>query len=124
MGGPCYYSGSINIAKNEDWIVPFQYGTDNGSGGLNPIDLTGSTIKMEIRKRETDREVQISVYSPANGITISDPVNGLFTILLDRPRLSQLQAGDYTSDIVRLMTNGWQERLWAGDVTVVEGTTR
>jgi hypothetical protein len=28
------------------------------------------------------------------------------------------------SDIVRLMPNGWQERLWEGTATVVEGTTR
>jgi hypothetical protein len=124
MAGPAYYTGSINISKNEDWIVPFVYSMDDGTGHLTPIDLTGSVIKMEIRKQEADNSVMVSIYSPDNGITINDAVNGEFTILIDRPRSSQLKAGDYVSDIVRLMTNGWQERLWEGAVTVVEGTTR
>jgi hypothetical protein len=33
-------------------------------------------------------------------------------------------AGTYVTDLVRLMPNGSQERLFEGTATVVEGTTR
>jgi hypothetical protein len=125
MAGPAYYTGTMNIAMNDDWIVPFLYASLNSDGvTTTPIDLTGSTLKMEIRTSESDHNVAVSVFSPDNGILITDAPGGAFTVTLDRNRLSQLQPGSYVSDIVRLMPNGWQERLWEGTATVVEGTTR
>ena len=124
MGGPAYYSGTMNISKNEDWVVAFIYSIANADGSLTPIDLTGSTIKIEIRKREEDHEASVSVYSPDGGITITDAANGKFTVLMDRYKLVRLAPGEYVSDIVRLMPNGLQERLWEGVAEVVEGTTR
>lgn len=123
MSGPAFYTGVINIAKNEDWIVPFVYGTPI-SGGVDPIDLTGSTIKLEIRKLETDREALVSLSSPSGGITIDDAVNGEFTVRLTRDRMNHLFAGTFVSDLVRTTPLGNQERLWEGTATVVEGTTR
>jgi hypothetical protein len=114
----------MNIAKNEDWVVPFIYTTDNGDGTFTPIDLTGSTIMMEVRRQETDNEVLVSVWSPSNGIVINDAVNGAFTVIIGRDSLVQVMPGEYVSDIVREMTNGFQERLWEGTATVVQGTTR
>jgi hypothetical protein len=110
----------MNIAKNYDWVVSFKY-TDAAS---NPINLTGSTIKMEIRNLETDHTAVVSVYSPNNGIAIPTPTNGQFEIFITRDELARLSAGDYVADMVRLMPSGLQERIWEGTVTVVEGTTR
>ena len=124
MPGPAYYTGTMSIAMNEDWIVPFLYTIDNGDGTFSPIDLTGSVISLEIRAQESDHEVWISVYSPSNGIVINDAVNGAFTIIIPRKSLAQMQPGDYVSDMVREMTNGFVERLWEGTVSVVQGTTR
>lgn len=115
----------MNIAKNEDWIVPFLYDTIGQDGVTrSPIDLTGSLLKLEIRILETDHEALVSVFSPDHGIFITDASNGLFTILIDRAHLMHLAAGDYFVDLVRLMPNGYQERMWEGTATVVEGTTR
>jgi hypothetical protein len=125
MAGPAYYSGVMNIALNEDWIVPFLYQMVDSTGTVfTPIDLTGSTLKMEIRIQETDHEALVSVFSPANGITITNATGGQFTILIDRPHLTHLAAGQYYVDLVRLMTNGYQERMWEGQANVVQGTTR
>jgi len=125
MAGPAYYSGAINIAKNEDWIVPFAYGSvDETGSNFTPIDLTGSTIMMEFRKREGDHEAIVSLASPNNGVIITDAVGGTFTILIARGRLWRMAPGDYVTDIVRLAPNGYQERLWEGIASVVEGTTR
>jgi hypothetical protein len=91
---------------------------------FTPIDLTNSLLKLEIRMQETDNEALVSVFSPDAGITINDAVNGLFTILINRAHLTHLVAGLYFVDLVRLMPNGYQERMWEGEATVVEGTTR
>jgi len=126
MAGPAYYSGTMNIAKNADWVVPFVYGTLASDGvTINPIDLTGSTLMMEIRHQESDHEVVLSLASPDQGIFISDATGGAFTILITREQLAQFAPGAYVADLVRLMTNGYVERILDLDVvTVVEGKTR
>jgi hypothetical protein len=125
MAGPAYYDGTMNIAKNEDWIVPFIYGSYAADGvTVVPIDLTNSTLKMEIRIMETDNTALVSVFSPDNGIVINDAAGGAFTIVIDRSKLARLVAGTYFADLVRLMSNGYQERLIDAQATVVEGTTR
>lgn len=127
MAGPTYFEATINIAKNEDWIVPFLYGYYDADGvTVLPIDLTGSVIKMEIRINETDHEALVSVFTPNDGIVFDgDPSNGRFIITLRRENLVRLtSAGIYVTDLVRLMPNGYQERIFEGTATVVEGTTR
>lgn len=125
MAGPAYYDGTMNIAKNDDWIVPFQYGSFAADGvTINPIDLTGSVLKLEIRIAETDHEALVSVFSPDNGIVINDAVNGYFTVVINRAHMVYLSAGTYFADLVRLLPNGFQERIIDMQATVVEGTTR
>jgi Flp pilus assembly protein TadG len=125
MAGPSYYSGQMNIALNEDWVVPFVYQSVDSTGTIyTPVDLTGSTLKLEIRIQETDHEALVSVFSPNNGIIITNATQGQFTVLIDRPHLVHLAAGQYFSDLVRLTPGGYQERLWEGVAVVVQGTTR
>ena len=125
MAGPAYYSGQMNIAKNEDWIVPFLYQSVDSTGTVyTPIDLTGSTLKLEIRNQETDHEALVSVYSPDGGIILTSATGGQFTIAILRDEMTHLVAGQYYTDLVRLMPTGYQERMWEGVAVVVEGTTR
>jgi hypothetical protein len=125
MAGPSYYSGQMNIAKNEDWIVPFLYqGVDSTGTIITPIDLTGSVLKLALRRQETDHEAVILVYSPDGGIEFSNPTQGQFQIVITRKLLLDVGAGSYFVDLVRLMPNGYQERVWEGVAIVVEGTTR
>jgi hypothetical protein len=125
MAGPAYYEATMNISLNEDWIVPFVYGTYAADGvTVIGIDLTGSTLKMEIREQESDNEAIVSVSSPSNGITITNMTGGAFTITLARGILWRLAPGSYVVDLVRLMANGYQERLIDATATVVQGTSR
>jgi len=125
MAGPAYYSGTMNIAKNADWVVPFVYGTLASDGvTINPIDLTGSTIKMEIKADELEHEGIVYCYSPDGGIYINDdPTTGSFWIVVLRTQSIRLAPGGYVADIVRTMPSGYQERLWEGTCVVVDGTT-
>jgi len=126
MAGPTYFEAAINIAKNEDWIVPFQYGYYDTDGvTVLPIDLTDSVLKMEIRIQDTDHEALVSVSTPNRGIVFDgDPINGRFIITLTRANLIRLATGTYVTDLVRLMSQGYQERIFEGTAQVVEGTTR
>ncbi len=132
MPGPAYYTGEVNIAKNEDWAVPFVYSTVGTDGvTLTPIDLTGSVLKFEIRKQETDFEATVASFSSDNnldgvpdGIYITDAPNGVFAIVITRAQSARLTPGDYVCDLVRLMPSGYQERMWEGTASVVQGTTR
>jgi hypothetical protein len=127
MAGPTYYEAIVNIALNEDWVVPFVYGTYAADGvTVLPFDLTGSTLKMEIRELEADPEAIVSVWSPHDGIEFynNDPTTGKFFIAVTRDKLWRLYPGSFFIDCVRLMPTGYQERLWEGSATVVTGTTR
>ena len=111
MPGPAYYSAVINIAQNEDWIVPFIYSAVDSGGVSTPIDLTGSTLLLEIRVRESDVGVLLSLSSPDDGIVITDAVNGAFTITMDRDDLMQQpSAGELC------------ERSFAADAKRLSGT--
>jgi hypothetical protein len=117
----------MSIALNEDWVVSFIYQYVDVNGNVTgPVDLTGSTIKMELRVAETDQQAIVSVYSPDGGIFIGTPATaGSFWIAMDRANhLFRLFPGTFFVDLVRLMPSGYQERIWEGLATVVEGTTR
>lgn len=128
MAGPAYYAATVAIAMNEDWIVPFVFGSVAEDGvTFTPIDLTDSILKMEIRKHETDAHVFVSVTNdpPGGGITITDAANGAFTVAIMRDRLTQLVPDEtYVTDMVRELPTGVHERLFEGTATVSKGTTR
>jgi hypothetical protein len=90
MAGPAYFSGGMNIAKNWDWVFAFIL-QDTAEV---PVDLTGSVLKMMIRKRESDHQVYVSVTSEDNTIEITDAVSGAFTIIIRRDQLAHLIPGD------------------------------
>ena len=94
MAGPAYYGITMNISQNDDWVVPFIYQSQDASGNVAPIDLTGSTLKLEMRINESDHEAVVECHSPDGGIWITDAVNGCFTIAIDREtRLWRLNGG-------------------------------
>ena len=125
MPGPAYYGAIVNIAKNEDWIVPFVYAAVASDGVTTaPIDLTGSTLSLQLRKREADHIALVNVTTPNAGIVITSAPLGAFTITIVRALLVNIAPGDYVVDLVRGMPNGYQERIFEGTATIVEGTTR
>jgi hypothetical protein len=123
MAGPAYYHAVVNIALNEDWVVQYQYATPTTDTFVG-IDLTGSKLKLEIRKQQADHEAIVSCFSPDDGIVFTDIAHGAFTITISREKTWRLSPGSYFVDFVRLMPNGLQERIWEGSATVEQGTTR
>ena len=105
--------------------MPFVYGTTDSGGVFTPLDLTGSTLKLEIRQQESDREALVWVdSSDVGGIFISNAAQGQFTITMTRAALAHLSAGNFVTDLVRVQPSGMIERMFEGTANVVEGTTR
>lgn len=128
MGGPSYFTGQMSVAKNEDWRVKYKYQVDYTVSGeptnIQDFDLTGYSIRLQIRKTEADNTAVVTVSTDDGTIIITDPAGGEFQIIIPRDRLRRLHAGDYVSDLVTIDTDGYIDRLWEGKCTVVEGTTR
>lgn len=119
MSGPSFTSGTINVSQNADWVVNFVYTIDG-----NPIDLTGSTLNMQVRKREEENSVMIDLYSPLNGIAVTDALSGEFTITIKRDITRRIAPDQYVTDITRLRPDGLVERLFEGVANINLGTTR
>lgn len=105
----------------------------NGSGFAafttvgNPINLTGSTMTMEIRATASSVQALVTVGSaaPNTGITITNAALGQFQIVLPKAQLASLTPGaSYVHDLVRLRTDGYTEQMWTGTITVIGGVTR
>jgi hypothetical protein len=119
MAGPAFSTGTINVSQNADWLVHFLLTSDG-----NPIDLTGSTINMQIRKREGENSVMVDLSSPENGIAVTEPLLGEFTITIKRDITRRIPPDEYVTDITRLRPDGLVERLFEGVANINLGTTR
>lgn len=64
---------------------------ENGS----PIDLTGASIRMMLKLTPQD-DAALTVFTPSDGLTITDAVNGIFQF--DEQVIS-VDAGEYFYDI-------------------------
>jgi hypothetical protein len=126
MAGPAYATGTILIAKNEDWQSTLQYMNVDPVDGttIGPIDLTASRIAMQIRQAEEQHTALVTISTDDNSVALDDPVNGIFTLHIDEGRSALLPEGEFVADLIRTRTDGLDERLWEGIVTVNDGTTR
>jgi hypothetical protein len=124
MAGPAYATGAILIAKNEAWITTLRYVNVLNNPDGDPVDLTGSRLCMQIRASEAEHSALVQASTDDQSIVINDAANGLFTIILDEARTALLPEGSLVADLIRTRSDGYDERLWEGTVTVNEGTTR
>lgn len=127
MSGPSWFSGTMNLAKNEDWKVALTYTIDYTVSGdpvnIQPLDLTGSQFLLQIRKTEEDASAIVSI-SNGDGIVITNAAAGEFELTITTTRAQRLHPGDYVADLLRTDSNGFVERVWEGACIVVEGTSR
>lgn len=110
---------NITVENDADFYRQFLYQYTDGS----PIDLTGNTMKMGIRKRAEDVVEEMLLTTENGGLAITDAPNGAFTVRITQPQLGQLALGDYEHSLIR-MTNGMFLRVWTGMLTNNAGPSR
>jgi hypothetical protein len=110
----------IVVANDADFNRQFQYvqASDNA-----PINITGAAMEMMLRANAADATAYLRLGTDTGEITITDPVNGLFSVYVSQATLAQLALGTY--DQSNIMTIGPNKtRIWSGTFTNNAGPTR
>lgn len=90
---------------------------------LAPIDLTGGTMEMMLRRRAEDKTALMRLATDTGEIVFTDPVNGQFTVRVSQYFLERLGLGDF--DQSNIFTRaGFKVRVWSGTFTNNAGATR
>jgi hypothetical protein len=87
-----------------------------------PIDITGWTWEMQVRKR-TDDPAILTLTSDGNGIDIIDATNGIIEINVSSADTEALEPGTYKYDLEYTAT-GETVRLLEGDVEITAQITQ
>jgi hypothetical protein len=110
---------NITCENDADFIHGFSYLYKSGG----PVDLSGSTMRMGIRRRAEDITEDMLLTTENGGIIITDAANGQFTVNITQHQLEILAIGDYEHSLIR-MTAGMQLRIWSGTLTNNPGASR
>jgi hypothetical protein len=111
---------NITTQNDCDFIRSFAYQNID----TTPIDLTGYTMRMGIRKRAIDATEEMLLTTENGGIVITDAPNGKFSIVITQNQLvTQLEITDYEHSLIR-MASGMHLRIWSGTLTNTAGASR
>jgi hypothetical protein len=112
----------LTIYQGSTYKKAFQWKTGKPP---QPVDLTGCTARMQIRKKVTDSVVLFELTTQNNRIVITDPTEGKFEIRLTAVEAASLtfKTGVYDFEIVY---PGGEPvyRLFEGTIEVMPEVTR
>jgi hypothetical protein len=111
---------NITTETDADFIRGFAY---QYSPSNLPVDLTGNTMRMGVRKNAADVNEVMLLTTENGGITITDPANGLFTVWMKQQDLERLPIDDYEHSLIRF-TGTLQLRIWSGTLSNTPGASR
>ena len=89
-----------------------------------PVNLTGYTAAMQIRRNHADSTALVSLTSAANGGLTIEGVDGRVRIEIPAATTSTLTAGRYVYDLVLTDLSSKKKRLVEGVAIVDAGVTR
>ena len=81
---------NITVENDADFYRTFQYVM--ASSGA-PIDITGASLEMMLRRHAEDVEALLRLGTDSGEIVLTDPANGLFTVLIRQDALERLGLG-------------------------------
>jgi hypothetical protein len=110
---------NITVTNDADFYQAFQYKTTSGT----PIDLTGSTMEMMLRRHAEDVAALLRLGTDTGEIAILAGSDGMFTVLITQYTLEHLGLGNF--DHSNIMTRGASKtKIWSGTLTNNAGPTR
>ena len=112
----------LTVYKGSTFSKKFQWKTGEP---LTPVDLTGCTIRMQVRKLVTSSSVLVE-FNGSNGmLSITDPLNGLFKLDISAATSTAFNFTSGVYDIeVSYPDNITVYRLIEGSFTAVPEVTR
>lgn len=113
---------NISTTSDADYVHGFQY-----MAGTNPIDLTGQSLRMGVRRHAADAEEQLLLTTENGGIEIVDPPAGKFVVTIKQDKLRELYVGEYEHSMVRIIhyaDGDIKYRVWSGTLSHAAGPSR
>ena len=89
---------------------------------VTPIDLTGSTAKMQVRDQKGGSKLAFTLTSPFGGITIDGPT-GTLTVIMTPTQTNKLYYPKSSYDIMVVDSNGNKTKLLEGFITLSRSVT-
>lgn len=114
------------MASQKNWEVDqnatFTFSIEYKDSNDNPIDLTGSTAKMQVRDTKGGSKLAFTLTSPAGGITIDGP-NGKITIRMTPTQTNKLFYPKSSYDLMITDSNLVKTKLIEGFLTLSRSVT-
>ena len=109
---------NFEVDQNATFSFIVEYKDNDGL----PIDLTGSTAKMQVRDTKGGSKLAFSLTSPAGGITIT-PLLGKVTIKMTPTQTNKLFYPKSSYDIMVTDSNANKIKLLEGFITLSRSVT-
>jgi hypothetical protein len=109
---------NITMDQGAQWTLTVVYEDNNG----NPIDLTGYTAKMQLRKKFDSATSVLTLESPSSGIVIT-PLTGTISLTATTAQMLAIEGGIYVYDL-EIANGGVVTRLIMGSATVRSEVTK
>lgn len=87
----------------------------------NPINLTGQTARMQLKRQYTSTDIDLTLTTSNGGITITGNTGNILITMTDE-QTETLEPGFYVYDL-ELNNSGTLDRLIQGTVTVAAQVT-
>lgn len=102
---------TITTGSDADFKRAFVWMIAGGSA----IDLTGSSLLMQVRRAAGDAQVLVEASTDNGLIVITNAIGGAFTLRLPYSFLKSLPDGTYAHSLVRkVIATGFRDQLWTG----------
>lgn len=104
-----------------DSNTTYQFQIDYKDSNGDPIDITGSSAKMQVRDA-TGQKLAFTLTSPSGGITIDGP-NGTLTVKMTPTQTSKLFYPKSVYDLMLTDSNLNKTKLVGGYITLTKTVT-
>jgi hypothetical protein len=109
---------NFEVDQNATFSFIVEYKDNNGL----PIDLTGSTAKMQVRDTKGGSKLAFTLTSPSGGIVIT-PLLGQLTIKMTPTQTNKLFYPKSSYDIMVTDSNGNKIKMLEGFLTLSRSVT-
>ena len=110
---------NITVENDHDFYRGFFYMTVGGA----PVDLTGASFVMMLRRHAKDAVAYLELATESGEIVIVDPPGGNFTIRITQQQLEELATGSYDQSLI-MKLQGVKQQLWSGTIVINPGPSR
>lgn len=115
---------NIRLYQGDTWsISPVWKITSSITGSLVPVDVTGYTADMQVR-RTTGSSTVIVELSTGNGRIVTGSTDGKFTLSLSAVQTAALDVGNYVYDLEVTAPDSTVTKLLHGAFAVRAEVTR